>query len=174
MSTPVDQLDLQDEGSGKGDAAVSPEKLGEKHTTLWRVVHYVVLIAIAVVTLFPLLWQLATSLKAPGLDLYARPPELLPKEISGAAYKRVFHVVPVWDYVINSLFVASVTVIGNLVGATTAGYALAKMKFRGRKLAFGVILLGLVEALNVLLMTNAISGVPNEIEEAAMIDGANA
>ncbi len=197
---------VDEKGEEKLEKVLSNAAEGKKHTIALRVAQYVVLVLIAVLMLFPLLWQLSTSLKAPGLDLYSRPPELIPSKFSGAAYSRVFEVIPVWEYVLNSLFVAAITVVGNVVGASAAGYALAKMKFRGKKIAFGVFLIGilvpaeviliaryllvqsmglgdtliavalpgLVGALNVLLMTNAINGIPDSIEEAAMIDGANA
>lgn len=171
-----------------------------------RILYYIVLVFILVIMLGPFLWQFSTSLKGAGVDLYSRPPELLPKETTLDSYFRVFEIVPIWRYIINSVVVAVICVVGNLIGASTAGYALAKFKFRGRSLAFGVFLIGIlvpgeviiiakyllvqsmnlnntllgvalpaaVGALNVLLMRNAISAIPHSLEEAAMIDGANA
>ena len=43
--------------------------------------------------------------------------------------------IPVPHYLLNSLIVAAMAVTGNVVGATCAGYALGKLRFRGRGVA---------------------------------------
>lgn len=170
------------------------------------IARYVGLVLVFFVMVGPFLWQLSTSLKGPGVDLYSQPPELLPREPSLQAYFDVVDVVPIFTYIANSLIVVAIVVLGNIIGATAAGYALAKMRFRGKKIAMGVFLVGIlvpaeviiiakyllaesmglndtllgvalptaVAALNVLLMRNAIAAIPESLEEAAMIDGANA
>lgn len=170
------------------------------------VVRYIVLLAILVILVAPLLWQLSTSLKGKGVDLYTRPPQFWPEDATFAAYGEVTRIVPILRYTINSVIVAVICLIGNVAGATAAGYALAKFQFKGRRFAMGVIIVGivmptetiliarymlmqnmglnntligialpsLVSAMNVLLMRNAIGGIPTSLEEAAMIDGANA
>lgn len=170
------------------------------------VIRYALLLIMLIVMVGPFFWQLSTSLKGMGSDLYATPPELWPTDPTLAAYGKVADVVPVWLYIINSLIVAVATVLGNVIGATFAGYALARFTFRGMKLALGVFLVGIlvptevilisrylltqdmginnslvgvvlptmIGALNVLLMRNAFMAMPAALEEAAMIDGANA
>ncbi|BAQ31889.1 carbohydrate ABC transporter permease [Bifidobacterium scardovii] len=170
------------------------------------VVRYIVLLVILVILVAPLLWQLSTSLKGKGVDLYTRPPQFWPEDATFAAYGEVTRIVPILRYTINSVIVAVICLIGNVAGATAAGYALAKFQFKGRRFAMGVIIVGivmptetiliarymlmqnmglnntligialpsLVSAMNVLLMRNAIGGIPTSLEEAAMIDGANA
>ena len=170
------------------------------------VVRYIVLLAILVILVAPLLWQLSTSLKGKGVDLYTRPPQFWPEDATFAAYGEVTRIVPILRYTINSVIVAVICLIGNVAGATAAGYALAKFQFKGRRFAMGVIIVGivmptetiliarymlmqnmglnntligialpsLVSAMNVLLMRNASGGIPTSLEEAAMIDGANA
>ncbi|MEU2250937.1 carbohydrate ABC transporter permease [Streptomyces sp. NPDC019224] len=167
---------------------------------------YAALVLMAVVCLGPLLWQISTSLKGHGVDIYSSPPQLLPEKASLDAYSKVSDIVPIWRYAMNSLIIAVSVVITNIIGATCAGYALAKMDFRGKKLALtvfltamlvpgevvliakymltlsmginnsllGVILPSAVGALNVLLMRNAMAGIPDELEEAGTLDGANA
>ena len=170
------------------------------------VVRYIVLLVILVILVAPLLWQLSTALKGKGVDLYTRPPQFWPEDATFAAYGEVTRIVPILRYTINSVIVAVICLIGNVAGATAAGYALAKFQFKGRRFAMGVIIVGivmptetiliarymlmqnmglnntligialpsLVSAMNVLLMRNAIGGIPTSLEEAAMIDGANA
>lgn len=169
------------------------------------VLRYVLMLVVLGVTVGPFLWQLSTSLKGATEDVYTSPPRFLPEHPTGGNYTEVAEIIPVWDYALNSLKVAAASVVTNLVGASTAGYALARLRFRGRRaagLAFVAALLvplesviiaqltmvrdlglgntlvavalpGAVGALNVLLMRNAFANVPYELEEAAVIDGAN-
>lgn len=168
-----------------------------------RVLRYALLLAVLAITIGPFLWQLSTSLKGPGEDVYV--PDFVPSDPTLANYAGVADVVPVWDFVGNSLLVATVNVVANCVGASMAGYALARLRFRGRRAVaavFGagilvpfeailislflvmrsmglantltaVVLPGAVAALNVLLMRNAFLALQPEVEEAAIIDGAN-
>ncbi|MCC3769531.1 carbohydrate ABC transporter permease [Streptomyces sp. UNOC14_S4] len=157
------------------------------------------------VTVGPFLWQLSTSFKGASEDIYTYPPGFLPEHPTLGNYSGVARVIPVWDYALNSLKVALASVVTNLVGASPAGYALARLRFRGRRVAVlafmvallvplesiviaqftmmrdlrlnntlvAVVLPGAVGALNVLLMRNAFANLPFEVEEAAVIDGAN-
>jgi len=170
------------------------------------IVRYVLLIAVTVLMIGPFVWQFLTSLKGVGDDLYAMPPVWLPHPPTWHNYSRVFEIVPVLRFVLNSLVVAVVSVVLNVAGSAMAGYALARLRFRGRRLALAVfvgailipgeasiialvqfinqvhltntlvavILPTCISALNVLLMRNAFLALPYEIDEAAVIDGANA
>ncbi|WFB11090.1 carbohydrate ABC transporter permease [Streptomyces sp. LX-29] len=175
-------------------------------TSGWeKALRYVLLLLVLAITVGPFVWQLSTSLKGGTEDIYTSPPRFLPEEPTLDNYRRVADTIPVWDYALNSLKVALANVVTNCVGAAMAGYALARLRFRGRgaaTLAFvmallvplesiiiaqfttmrelelnntliAVVLPGAVSALNVMLMRNAFSNVPYELEEAAVIDGAN-
>ncbi|MGA5133742.1 carbohydrate ABC transporter permease [Streptomyces olivoreticuli] len=163
------------------------------------------MLAVLGITVGPFLWQLSTSFKGATEDIYTYPPGFLPEHPTLGNYSGVADIIPVWDYALNSLKVALTNVVTNLVGASLAGYALARLRFRGRRLAglafvaallvplesvviaqftmmrdlhlnntlTAVVLPGAVGALNVLLMRNAFANLPYEIEEAAVIDGAN-
>ncbi|MFE7119425.1 carbohydrate ABC transporter permease [Streptomyces sp. NPDC057654] len=170
-----------------------------------KTLRYVLLLVVLVITVGPFLWQLSTSLKDTTEDIYTYPPKLLPEHPTLKNYSGVADIIPVWDYALNSLKVALTNVVTNVIGASMAGYALARLRFKGRKIAglavamallvpleaiiiaqftmmrdlnlnntlTAVVLPGAVSALNVMLMRNAFSNLPYEIEEAAVIDGAN-
>ncbi|MEV5157687.1 MULTISPECIES: carbohydrate ABC transporter permease [unclassified Streptomyces] len=173
---------------------------------VWQLVlRYVLLLLVLALTVGPFLWQLSTSLKGPGEDIFSSPPSFLPDDPTLDNYTRVADTIPVWDYAFNSLKVAAANVVTNCVGAALAGYALARLRYRGRRaatLAFilamlvpvegiiiaqfttmrdlglnntllGVLLPGSIGAMNVLLMRNAFLNLPQEVEEAAFVDGAN-
>lgn len=170
------------------------------------VLRYVLLVFVLLISIGPFLWQLSTSLKSTGEDIYTRIPQLWPSEPTLDNYTRVMDAIPVLSFIGNSLFVAALAVAGNVVFSTLAGFALARLRFRGRKIALGLFLAtlilpgeatiianfvtirnlnladtllgvalpGMIAALNVLLMYNAFRQLPGEIDEAAVIDGANA
>lgn len=175
-------------------------------TSGWeKALRYLLMLAVLGITVGPFLWQLSTSFKGASEDIYTYPPGFLPEHPTLGNYSGVADIIPVWDYALNSLKVALTNVVTNLVGASLAGYALARLRFRGRRLAglafvaallvplesvviaqftmmrdlhlnntlTAVVLPGAVGALNVLLMRNAFANLPYEIEEAAVIDGAN-
>ncbi len=101
---------------------------------------YVVLGLVAVVTAFPFIWVLATSLKGPNDAIYSVPPQLLPREPTLANYLRVWNQLPIANFFLNSIVVASATVILNLLFTSLAAYPFAKMKFRGRDAIFYLLL----------------------------------
>ncbi|NNH53721.1 carbohydrate ABC transporter permease [Promicromonospora citrea] len=170
------------------------------------VLRYALLVLALFVTIGPFLWQLSTSLKGASEDVYTTTPSFLPAEPTLDNYARAFEAVPILGFAGNSLVVAAIVVTGNVVGATLAGYALARLRFRGARLVLGALLLtlllpgeativaqyltirqlgladtlagvalpGAIGMLNVLLMRTAFAALPKELDEAAIVDGANA
>ncbi|WP_026185023.1 carbohydrate ABC transporter permease [Salinispora vitiensis] len=171
-----------------------------------KVLRYVLLLLALVVTVGPFVWQLSTSLKGAGENIYTSTPQFIPSSPTFENYLRVAETIPVLSYAKNSLIVAAMAVAGNAVGCTLAGFALAKLRFRGRTLFLALVLgtlvlpvevtivsqyvtvrsLGLADTLvgvalptavamlNVLLMRAAFMAIPDEMDEAAVIDGASA
>ncbi|MGR6743408.1 carbohydrate ABC transporter permease [Microbacterium arborescens] len=170
------------------------------------VARYGLLVLVLFISIGPFLWQLSTSLKSTSEDIYTRIPQLWPSQPTLDNYTRVMDAIPVWQFIGNSLFVAVFAVGGNVVFSTLAGFALSRLRFRGRKIVIGLFLAtlilpgeatiianfvtirnlgladtllgvalpGMVATLNVLLMYNAFRVLPEEIDQAAIIDGANA
>ncbi|MFD9563338.1 carbohydrate ABC transporter permease [Streptomyces sp. NPDC059994] len=107
-----------------------------RRVPLWQLVlRYALLLMVLALTVGPFLWQLSTSLKGPHEDIFSSPPEFLPGKPTLDNYARVADTIPVWDYALNSLKVAAANVVTNCVGASLAGYALARMRFWGRRAA---------------------------------------
>lgn len=174
-------------------------------STREKVVRYVLLLIMLVVLIGPFFYQLMTSLKGPGEDMYSASIDFFPSEPTLQNYVKVGEAIPVWNYILNSIFVAAMSVFGNIILATIAGFAIARLRWWGRTLVIagffstmvlpgeatmvanfvtvrdlgladslvGVGLPGMVGALNVLLMWNAFRVIPKEIDEAAIVDGAN-
>ncbi|MFJ4555454.1 carbohydrate ABC transporter permease [Streptomyces massasporeus] len=103
---------------------------------VWELIlRYALLLAVLALTIGPFLWQLSTSLKGPTEDIYSSPPTFLPGDPTLHNYERVADTIPVWDYALNSLKVATANVVTNCVGSALAGYALARLRYRGRRVA---------------------------------------
>lgn len=107
-------------------------------------IRYVLLVVVLFVTIGPFLWQLSTSLKSPTEDVYTATPRFLPESPTLSNYSAVAETIPVWNYALNSIVVAVLVVGGNVIGATCAGYALARLEWKGRKLVFGLLLATLI------------------------------
>ncbi|MFJ8807018.1 carbohydrate ABC transporter permease [Streptomyces sp. NPDC102490] len=105
---------------------------------------YLLLLGVLALTIGPFLWQLSTSLKGPTEDIFSSPPKFLPSDPTLHNYERVADTIPVWDYALNSLKVAAANVVTNCVGAALAGYALARLRYRGRRVATLVFILAML------------------------------
>ncbi|MET8665746.1 carbohydrate ABC transporter permease [Streptomyces tendae] len=105
---------------------------------------YLLLLGVLALTIGPFLWQLSTSLKGPTEDIFSSPPKFLPSDPTLHNYERVADTIPVWDYALNSLKVAAANVVTNCVGAALAGYTLARLRYRGRRVATLVFILAML------------------------------
>lgn len=101
---------------------------------------YVVLVAIAAVTVGPFLWLVVTALKGGGENIFAYPPRLIPQEPTLSNFGAVWQAVPFGRYVINSVMVAAASVVLNLLFGSMAAYPLARMRFAGRDAFFYLVL----------------------------------
>jgi len=154
--------------------------------------------------LIPLIWTLSTSLKAPGTE-FALPIRWIPETFHPENYARVVQQVPIARWFLNSFVVALAATFGQMLTGAMAGYAFARLKFRGRDTLFllylatmmippqvtiiplfiiirafgwydtywGLIVPGLFGAFSVFLMRQFFLTVPDELEDAARLDGAN-
>jgi putative chitobiose transport system permease protein len=109
-------------------------------STVW----YVVLGLVALLTVFPFVWILLTSLKGPDDLLFSTPPEFLPKSPTLENYSAVLASLPVPTFFLNSIVASSATTILNVLIASLAAYPLAKMRFRFREPIFYLLLATLI------------------------------
>jgi multiple sugar transport system permease protein len=189
-------------------AAQAPKRQGRNPRQLaLSIVWYAVLTLLTVVFVAPLLWMLSTSFKTrPGATEF--PLTWIPREFSTRGYDTIFSTTtqtPVLRWFANSMIAASGHTLLVLVTASLAGYALARMRFPGRNLAFAVIVgtlfipqfvfimpnylivdyfgwldtilavlvPGAAGAFGVFFLRQFFLSLPKELEEAALIDGAN-
>jgi len=101
------------------------------------------LVAAAAFALGPLAWMASVSLMAPG-EATQYPPPLLPAAPSFGNYRELFVQAGMGGYVLNSLGIATGLTLSSVLFNVMAGYAFAKLHFRGREAVFKALLAALV------------------------------
>ncbi len=104
-----------------------------------QMIIYGVLIAIALIMLFPLLWLMSTSLKSVSENIFQFPPQLIPHQITIENYVKVWQTQPFGKYLLNSVIVSGLTVILNVLFCALAAYPLARLNFTGKEVIFALI-----------------------------------
>ncbi|GAB4051084.1 carbohydrate ABC transporter permease [Catellatospora paridis] len=104
---------------------------------------YGVLCLLALPFLFPTWWMVTSSLKPVG-DIFAFPPTLWPSDVSFDAYAKAFELQPFARQYFNSMYIAALVTVGTLAVSSLAGYAFARIRFKGANAWFVVILVGLL------------------------------
>lgn len=104
-----------------------------------QVLIYLLLIGVAVLYIFPFLIDLATSFKTEP-DAAANPLSLIPQTWTTAAYQKLFFNsdFPIWFK--NTAFVTVTVTLGRVFFDSLAGYALARLQFRGRSVIFAALI----------------------------------
>jgi len=177
-----------------------------RKNTLEAIFWYAILCLIAAITILPFAWVLLTSLKGPHDAIYSVPPQFIPHDLTFDNYARVWKLLPMANFFVNSIVVAVVTVVLNLLFTSLAAYPFAKMKFRGRDAIFFLLLAtfivppqlttipsfvlavnvfkyydtlfalifpSLATVFNIFLLRQAFKTVPDDLLDAARIDGAS-
>jgi len=164
----------------------------------------VVLVALACFWLAPIVWTVSTSLRTPAQS-FSLPPQWLPTDLAWGNYAQVFESVPFAEILMNSVKVSVAIVLGQLVTASLAGYAFARLRFPGKNILFFLLMASLmvpgqatiipvfllikwfgladtlwslilpawVSAFGVFFMRQAFMQIPQDMVDAAKIDGAN-
>ena len=104
----------------------------------WQIALYALLIALAIVYIYPFLVQVSTSFKTDA-EAAVDPVSLIPQTWSTAAYEQLFlrSDFPVWFA--NSAIVTVFVTLGRVFFCSLAGYALARLHFRGRGVVFAAV-----------------------------------
>src|SRR5260370_35756231 len=105
-----------------------------------KLVLHILLIAVSIVMLYPLLWMLASSFRTNGEilnNLSIIPESLSPRNyVSGWNALRYSFGTFAW----NSLVIAALTVVGNVMSCSSTAFAFARLNFAGRKFCFAIML----------------------------------
>lgn len=106
-----------------------PKTGTRQNSSLWI---YLIVVPTIVISFFPIVWILLTSLK-PAADIYAWPPVYLPSPPTLKNYFWIITETPeLLRYILNSLIVATVTTFLILFFGGMAAYSLARLQYKGR------------------------------------------
>lgn len=184
-----------------------------RSTKAGTAVRYIAGAIVMLAFVVPILWMISGSFK-PDSEVFTNPPQLLPHHVDGRNYVNAVQYIPFFTYLRNSVIVTLCTVAGTLFCCVPAAYALTVLRWRGKKLSFGIILftmmlpfpavmipwyivfrkIGMIgsllpltvppfvgqfvtpafsSALAIFLLRQFLLGIPEELIEAARIDGAS-
>jgi putative chitobiose transport system permease protein len=116
---------------------------------LWR---YAALFGVFLLMVGPFLWLLSTALKSPTENIYAFPPAFLPAGPTLANFRQVLATQPFWQYLGNSVVVAALAVLLNLLLSSLAAYPLARMEFAQRRWIFGLLIASMMVPFQLLMI----------------------
>lgn len=186
---------------------------------IWRLIQYAFLILVALLMAFPFIWMVTTTFKSPSY-IFALPPLLIPDKIGQpdmfSSYVALFEDYNFARYTFNSTYVALLAAIGQLITSSLAGFAFARLEFKGKNILFGLLLATALVPIEVTIIPEFIlaiqvfepimnffgsawldtfsplivpsffvgttgtfllreffSNIPRELEDAAVVDGAN-
>ncbi len=163
---------------------------------------YFFLILGAVIMIFPFAWMILTSSKTVPESMQI-PPTIFPNQIMLDNFKDAIASLPFGNLYWNTILMVFFRVVCAVLFSSMAGYAFAKLKFRGKSLLFGIVLIqmslpsqifiipqyqmvakmgmantifalvfpGLVSAFGVFFLRQTYMSIPDEIGEAAYLDG---
>ncbi len=132
-------------------SAVAAARPARRRLRIAPIALHAALILGALVALFPLLWMVSASFMQTGMaNQY--PPHLLPRHPTFAHYREIFTRLSVGRFVVNSAIIALLVTGLSLFINSAAGYAFAKLRFRGRDTLFRGLMLGLVVPVQVAML----------------------
>ena len=169
-----------------------------------KFITYFFLILGAVIMIFPFVWMILTSSKTVPESMQI-PPTILPKQFTLDNFSDAIASLPFANLYINTILMVFFRVVCAVLFSSMAGYAFAKLKFRGKNLLFGIVLVqmslpsqifiipqyqmvakmgmantifalvfpGLVSAFGVFFLRQTYMSIPDEVGEAAYLDGCN-
>lgn len=102
-------------------------------------VKYLIISTGAAIFIFPLIWLVSSSLKT--LDqLYILPPKLIFLPIQWRNYVIIWDYAPILRFLLNSLYVVIMTVIGSILSCSIVAYSFARLRWPGRDICFLLLL----------------------------------
>ncbi|MFK0239812.1 carbohydrate ABC transporter permease [Microbacterium sp. NPDC090281] len=110
---------------------------------LRRVILIVALSVLAIPFVVPTVWMIASSLK-PLNEIFQSPPTIFTDSPTLAAYAEAFTFQPFARQYFNSVYIAVVVTLVAMLVSSLAGYAFARIRFRGRNMLFFLVLVGLL------------------------------
>ena len=109
----------------------------QNKSTKWILLAVNCVVALCIV--LPILYAFSVSLMTPS-EIFQYPPRLLPSGLYTQNYTDALRMAPIFRFILNSLFVATVVTIGQLFTGALAAYAFSILEFKGKKAIFMLML----------------------------------
>ena len=133
------------------------EKAIQRKNGLLTALTYLLLSIWAVVVLFPFYWMVLTSFKSYGAYNGERTPVFFTLSPTLENYENAFTAVPLLGYLLNTLIFSVITTAAMVVVSTLAAYALARLRFKGKNLVFGLFLSMMMIPTELVVITNFVT-----------------
>ena len=99
---------------------------------------YILILAFSAIFIAPFLWMILTSMKTQE-EIYRFPPTFFPGSLTGINYYLAVTKMPYLRYAINTLTISVLTVIGMVISSSMVAYSVSKIKWKGAKIIFPLI-----------------------------------
>jgi multiple sugar transport system permease protein len=126
-------------------AATAPERRPRMRRIAGPAAIYLGCVIVALIAIGPFVWMLSSSFKEPG-DVISLTPHLFPQPFTVENYEYLVNngVLPFVRFLGNSAYITVLVIIGRLFVCALGAYGFARLQFRGRDLAFGLLLASLM------------------------------
>ena len=163
---------------------------------------FVVMLLLGICMIIPFVWTLSSSFKNNN-EIFAYPIKWIPEVFRWSNYAEVCERIPFVTYYLNTLKLAVIVTVGQVITCSLAAYSFSKMQYPGRDKIFlcylatlmvpwhaimipqfliiktlglndshwSLILINIFSAFGVFLLRQFMMGIPEELSEAARIDG---
>ena len=112
---------------------------------------FALLILFSLIFVIPFYWSLLTSVR-PNDEIFSSGLQFWPEHITWEHYEKAFSIIPFFQFSLNTLLITACIIVSNLLFCSMAGYAFAKIQFRGGKLVYRLMLFSVMIPSTVLLI----------------------
>ncbi|WIM39981.1 carbohydrate ABC transporter permease [Paenibacillus sp. PK4536] len=124
---------------GRVQSYISPQIHHKKRLSTRQIIIFIILALGSILFLLPLWWMIATSLKSMQ-EIAQYPPTFIPQEFHLDNYIRTWAAAPFTQYTLNTLLLSFFAVTGNVIVNAFVAYGFARIRFRGKKIWFSILL----------------------------------
>ena len=118
---------------------------------IFRIIRIVILLFLAVLILAPILWMALSAFKERA-DISTYPPTFFPPKWTLFNIKEVFRLIPIAMYIKNSVMYTVVVTFFSLLFNSAAGYAFARLTFKGQNVLFTILMASMMIPFQVIMI----------------------
>ena len=131
---------------GKSELCGSEPMLNKAGINKWDILKYIRgggMLFVGIIMAMPFLWMVSTAFM-PLKEVFVYPPHLFTLHPQWDNWIKAWNYRPMGMYLFNTVLVAGVIVLGQVITSSLAAYSLARLRFRGKKFVFWIIMMTLM------------------------------